>query len=92
MKISLDTEDVKKAIREFVQNRWIIQPDTNITMEIVPLRQGEEKLRVDIVIEDELDNAMPLVGMTSVRETVPEVSEQASDSEGKQSGIFDNLK
>ena len=92
MRISLDTEDVKKAIREFVQNRRIIQPDTNITMEIVPLRQGEEKLRVDIVIEDELDNAMPLVGMTSVRETVPEVPEQVSDSEGKQSGIFDNLK
>jgi len=93
MRISLDTNDVKRAIREFVQNRRIIQADTKIEMEIVPLRQGEEKLRVDIIIQDDLDSAMPIASLTKLRENANDTNEEPDpESAEKEESIFSFLK
>lgn len=77
MKITLETQDVKRAIREYVENRRIIQPETKIDMDITKLRTGED-IRVELtILEDEEFGITP---NNSVEEPTTETEELTSES------------
>jgi hypothetical protein len=55
MKIVLDTQDVKDAIRTYVESTGFVDPHTPITMDIIKLRKGDG-LTVEITINSIEEN------------------------------------
>lgn len=88
MKILLDTDDVKQAIRDYAERTGIIKSDTKIEMDIVKLRTGED-LRVEItIIKDEQRD--PIAGRSR-----DEIDEEVIDDQGEDAGanpFGDSLK
>jgi len=88
MKISLDTNDVKLAIREFVENRKIIHKATNVDISIQKLRGGDD-LVVDIKILDTLSKPVSTLRNLSTTAVTQNSTDNDDPADGTDDGFDD---
>ncbi len=93
MKIVLDTQDVKDAIRAHVESTGFVDSNTPLTMDITKLRKGDG-LTVEVTIgsdgKDSTDNEQIISGEESEETVVTseEVTPEDTDNDNEESNPF----
>lgn len=85
MKITLDTNDVKSAVTEFLQNRNVIINGAELGWDIQKPRVGDEEIRIEVEI---LTREIPPPVEKDAPETEPEVPEEGA----KKKGLFSDME
>jgi hypothetical protein len=84
MKITLDTEDVKQSVTEFLQNRNVIINGAELGWDIQKPRVGDEEIRIEVTI---LSKSAVVVDTPE-----PVQEEEPAPEPEKKKGLFSDIE